>query len=294
MSEFKDKVVVITGAGGGLGKAHALEFAARGAKVVVNDLGGSGDGTGQSDMADVVVEEIRNNGGVAIANKASVSTPEGAASIIDDAVAEFGTVDILVNNAGILRDKSFKKMPLEDWDIVMDVHLNGSGYVTRAAWPIMYDKNFGRIVFTSSTSGIWGNFGQTNYGAAKTGMLGMMNVLAIEGASKNIRVNCLAPAAATRLINTIPGRDEDLDNPDPMRHPKLVTPAVLLMCSDDAPTGKIIIGGNGYFSTAALFNNEELEFGADVTYEDLAARKDQLLDMSSAQEGSTRRRNSIN
>ena len=259
MSEFKDKVVVITGAGGGLGKAHALEFAARGAKVVVNDLGGSGDGTGQSDMADVVVEEIRNNGGVAIANKASVSTPEGAASIIDDAVAEFGTVDILVNNAGILRDKSFKTMPLEDWDIVMDVHLNGSGYVTRAAWPIMYDKNFGRIVFTSSTSGIWGNFGQTNYGAAKTGMLGMMNVLAIEGASKNIRVNCLAPAAATRLINTIPGRDEDLDNPDPMRHPKLVTPAVLLMCSDDAPTGKIIIAGNGYFSTAALFNNEELE-----------------------------------
>ena len=290
MSEFKDKVVVITGAGGGLGKSHALEFAARGAKVVVNDLGGSGDGVGASDMADVVVEEIRAAGGVAIANKASVSSREGAQSIIDDAVAEFGTVDILVNNAGILRDKSFKKLDLDDWDIIMDVHLNGTGYVTRAAWPIMVEKNYGRIVFTSSTSGIWGNFGQANYGAAKTGMLGLMNVLAIEGRAKNVRVNCLAPAAATRLINTIPGRNEDLDNPDPMRHPKLVTPAVLLMCAEDAPTGKILLAGNGTFSTAALFNNDELEFGADVTYEDLLARKDELLDMSNAQEGSSRRR----
>lgn len=290
MNEFQDKVVVITGAGGGLGRAHALEFASRGARVVVNDLGGSGDGTGASDMADVVVDEIRAAGGVAIANKASVATRDGAQSIIDDAVSEFGTVDILVNNAGILRDKSFKKMPLDDWDIIMNVHLNGTAYVTHAAWPVMYEKSFGRIVFTSSTSGIWGNFGQTNYGAAKTGMLGMMNVLAIEGRAKNIRVNCLAPSASTRLINTIPGRDEDLDNPDPLRHPKLVTPAVLLMCSDDAPTGKIILAGNGVFSTAALFNNEELELGADVTYEDLVERKDELLDMSSAQEGSTRRR----
>ncbi len=290
MSEFKNKVVVITGAGGGLGRAHALEFAARGAKVVVNDLGGSGDGRGASDMADAVVEEIRSAGGVAIANKASVATREGAQSIIDDSVAEFGTVDILVNNAGILRDKSFKKMPLDDWDIIMDVHLNGSAYVTHAAWPIMYEKSFGRIVFTSSTSGIWGNFGQTNYGAAKTGMLGMMNVLAIEGRARNIRVNCLAPAASTRLINTIPGRDEDVDNPDPLRHPKLVTPAVLLMCSEDAPTGKIILAGNGVFSTAALFNNDELELGVDVTYEDLLDRKNELLDMSKAQEGSSRRR----
>ena len=285
MSDFEGKVVVITGAGGGLGKAHALEFAARGAKVVVNDLGGSGDGTGASDMADVVVEEIRAAGGTAIANKASVSSREGAQSIIDDAVAEFGTVDILVNNAGILRDKSFKKLPLEDWDIVMDVHLNGSAYVTHAAWPIMYEKGYGRIVFTSSTSGIFGNFGQANYGAAKMGMLGLMNVLEKEGRAKNIRVNCLAPAAATRLINTIPGRDEDLDNPDPMRHPKLVTPAVLLMCAEDAPTGKVLLAGNGRFSCAAIFNNANLEFGADVTYEDLLARKDELLDMSNAEEG---------
>jgi NAD(P)-dependent dehydrogenase (short-subunit alcohol dehydrogenase family) len=287
MSEFENKVVVITGAGGGLGKAHALEFARRGAKVVVNDLGGSGDGVGSSDMADQVVEEITAAGGIAIANKASVSSEAGAQSIIDDAVSAFGTVDIVVNNAGILRDKTFRKMPLEDWRLLLDVHLTGSAYVTHAAWPILMDKRWGRVVLTSSTSGIYGNFGQANYGAAKMGMVGLMNVLALEGASKNVRVNTLAPAAATRLINTIPGRDEDLDNPDPMRHPKLVTPAVLLMCSEDAPNGKIIQAGNGRFSTAAVFNNDDLEFGPDVTYEDLVAQKDRLLDMSMAQEGWT-------
>ncbi len=287
MSEFEKKVVVITGAGGGLGKAHALEFARRGAKVVVNDLGGSGDGVGASDMADLVVAEITAAGGTAIANKASVSSEAGAQSIIDDAVSAFGTVDIVINNAGILRDKTFRKMPLEDWRLLLDVHLTGSAYVTHAAWPILMDKRWGRVVLTSSTSGIYGNFGQANYGAAKMGMVGLMNVLALEGASKNVRVNTLAPAAATRLINTIPGRDEDLDNPDPMRHPKLVTPAVLLMCSEDAPNGKIIQAGNGRFSTAAVFNNEDLEFGPDVTYEDLLAQKDRLLDMSMAQEGWT-------
>jgi len=287
MGEFTGKVVVITGAGGGVGKAHALEFARRGAKVVINDLGGSGDGTGSSDMADLVVAEIKAAGGEAIANKASVSDPAGAKSIIDDAVAAYGTVDILVNNAGILRDKTFKKMSLQDWDIVMDVHLNGTAYVTHAAWPIMYEKQYGRIVFTSSTSGIYGNFGQTNYGAAKMGMVGFMNVLALEGRSKNICVNTLAPSAATRLINTIPGRDLDLDNPDPLQHPKLVTPAVLFMCGDHAPTNKIIQAGNGRFSCAAVFNNEDLEFGPDVTYEDLLERKDELLDMSHATEGWT-------
>ncbi len=291
MSEFEDKVVVITGAGGGLGKAHALEFATRGAKVVVNDLGGSGDGTGASDMADAVVDEIRQAGGVAIANKASVSSREGAKSIIDDAVAEFGTVDILINNAGILRDKSFKKMPLDDWDIVMDVHLNGTAYVTHAAWPIMYDKGYGRIVMTSSTSGIYGNFGQANYGAAKMGMLGLINVLAIEGATKNIRVNGLAPGAATRLIATIPGREDlDPDNPDPAAHPRLVTPAVILMASENAPTGKVIQASGGRFSVCAIFNNEELDLGIDATYEDLLANSERLFDMSSAQEGWTWRR----
>jgi NAD(P)-dependent dehydrogenase (short-subunit alcohol dehydrogenase family) len=291
MSEFEDKVAVVTGAGGGLGKSHALELAKRGAKVVVNDLGGSGDGVGSSDMADVVVDEIRQAGGIAIANKASVSTREGAKSISDDAVAEFGTVDILINNAGILRDKSFKKMSLDDWDLVMDVHLNGSAYVTHAAWPIMYEKNYGRIVLTSSTSGIYGNFGQANYGAAKMGMLGLINVLAIEGASKNIRVNGLAPSAATRLIATIPGREDlDPENPDPDAHPKLVTPAVLLMVSEDAPNGKVIQAGGGRFSTCAVFNNVDLELGIDADYEDLLEHKDQLLDMSGALEGWNRTR----
>ena len=284
MSDFEGKVVVITGAGGGLGKSHALEFAARGAKVVVNDLGGSGDGVGSGDAADLVVEEITAAGGEAIANKASVSDKAGAQSIVDDAVSAFGTVDILVNNAGILRDKSFKNLSLDDWEIVLDVHLNGTAYVTKAAWPIMYEKNYGRIVLTSSVSGIYGNFGQANYAAAKMGMVGMMNVLSIEGLSKNIRVNTLAPAAETRLIGTIPGIEVNPDDPAPERHPKLVTPAVLLMCSEDAPTNKIIHAGNGAFYTSAIFSNEHIQIGADATYEDLLARQDQLLDMSAAQE----------
>ena len=284
MSDFEGRVVVITGAGGGLGKAHALEFASRGARVVVNDLGGAGDGTGSGDAADLVVDEIKAAGGEAVANKASVSDKAGAQSIIDDAVSAYGTVDILVNNAGILRDKSFKNMDMNDWDVVMDVHLNGSAYVTKAAWPIMYEKNYGRIVLTSSVSGIYGNFGQANYGAAKMGMVGMMNVLSIEGLSKNIRVNTLAPAAETRLIGTIPGREVNPDDPSPEAHPKLVTPAVLLMCADDAPTNRIIHGGNGAFYSSAIFSNEPVKFGPDATYEDLLEKKDRLLDMSTSEE----------
>ena len=291
VSEFEGKVVAITGAGGGLGKSHALEFARRGAKVVVNDLGGSGDGVGSSDMADQVVTEIREAGGVAIANKASVADRAGAKSIVDDAVAEFGTLDILINNAGILRDKSFKKMTLDDWDLLVEVHLNGTAYVTHAAWPIFYDKGYGRIVMTSSTSGIYGNFGQTNYGAAKMGIIGLMNVLAIEGAQRDIRVNGLAPAAATRLIATIPGREGlDPDNPDPEVHPRLVTPAVLFLASEDAPNGKILQAGGGRFSTCAVFNNDAVEIGAEATYEDFLAHSDEILDMSSAQEGWNRQR----
>ena len=284
MGSFKDKVVVVTGAGGGLGKAHAIEFAKRGAKVVVNDLGGSDDGRGKSDMADLVVNEIRSFGGEAIANKASVADKKGAQSIVDDAVNAYGTLDILVNNAGILRDKSFKNMDMGDWDIVMNVHLNGTSYVTKAAWDIMWRKTYGRILFTSSTSGIFGNFGQANYGAAKMGMLGLMNVLAIEGLSKNIRVNTLAPDAETRLIATIPGAQVNPDNPDPMRHPKLVSPAVLLLCDDDAPTNKTVHAGNGKFACSATYINEAMNFSADVTYEDLLERKSELFDMSNARE----------
>ena len=285
MSEFKGKVVVITGAGGGLGKAHALEFAKRGAKVVVNDLGGAGDGTGSGDAADFVVEEIKAAGGEAIANKASVADKAGAQSIIDDAVSAYGTVDILVNNAGILRDKSFKKMNMDDWDIVMDVHINGTAYVTKAAWPIMYEQNYGRIVLTSSVSGIFGNFGQANYAAAKTGMVGLMNVLAIEGLSKNIKVNVLAPAAETRLIGTIPGVAVNPDNPQPMRHPRLVTPVVLLMCAEDAPNGLTFHAGNGEFYRSATFINPSVKFDRpDINYEDLLEHKDELLDMSDVRE----------
>ncbi|MCH2097968.1 MAG: SDR family NAD(P)-dependent oxidoreductase, partial [Pseudomonadales bacterium] len=167
------------------------------------------------------------------------------------------------------------------------VHVEGSYKVTHAAWPHMREQGYGRIIMTASSSGIYGNFGQANYGAAKMGMVGLMNVLEKEGRSKNVRVNTLAPAAETRLIGTIPGRDVNPDDPDPMRHPKLVTPAVLLMCGEDAPTGKIIQAGNGRFSCAAVFNNDDLQFDADVSYEDLLEQKDALLDMSGAEEGWT-------
>ena len=282
MSEFEGKIAIVTGAGGGIGRSHAMEFAKRGAKVVVNDLGGSVDGSGKSDAADVVVQEIQDLGGEAIANKASVSDKAGAKSIIDDAISAFGRIDILVNNAGILRDKTFKKMSLEEWDIVMDVHLNGTAYVTHAVWPHMYEQRYGRIVFTSSGSGIFGNFGQSNYGAAKMGMLGLANVLALEGAARNVRVNCLGPGAATRMTNTVPGRDEDLSEPDPLRAPSLVSPAVLYMSSEEAPNGAVIHASGGNYSQSQIYVNEPVELGANATYEDLLPHVDQLLDMSQA------------
>ncbi|MFP6808841.1 MAG: SDR family NAD(P)-dependent oxidoreductase [Pseudomonadales bacterium] len=291
MSEFEGKVVVITGAGGGLGKAHALEFARRGAKVVVNDLGGTVDGSGGGDAADLVVDEIKAAGGEAIANKASVSDRAGAMSIVTDAVDAYGTIDILVNNAGILRDKSFKNMTLDEWDLVMNVHINGTAYVTHAAWPIMYEQNYGRIVFTSSGSGIWGNFGQSNYGAAKMAMLGLMNVLAMEGASHNIKVNCLAPGAATRMTADLPGRDPiDVDNPPPERAPGLVTPAVIYMCSDEAPTGKTFQAASGNFSSAAMYSNDGARLGVDASYETFVENLAAITDMSAAEDGITRRR----
>ena len=281
-SEFEGKVVVITGAGGGLGRAHAIEYAKRGAKVVVNDLGGSVDGSGASDAADQVVAELQALGAEAVANKASVSDPEGAASIVQTAIDRFGRIDILVNNAGILRDKSFKKMTLEDWDIVLQVHLSGTAYVTHAAWPLMNAQGYGRIVLTSSGSGIYGNFGQTNYGAAKMGMVGMMNVLALEGAKNNVRVNTLAPAAATRMIATIPGREIDPENPPAERAPSLVSPAVLYMTSEEAANGVIINAGNGKFYRAQVYVNAPIDLGVDATFESLMAESEQLLDMTGA------------
>ena len=282
MSEFEGKVAIITGAGGGIGRCHAIEFAKRGAQVVVNDLGGSVDGTGAGDAADAVVEEIRAMGGDAVANKASVADRDGAKSIATDAVNAFGRIDILVNNAGILRDRTFKNMTLDEFDLVMDVHLTGTAYATHAVWPHMYEQRYGRIVFTSSGSGIFGNFGQANYGAAKMGMLGLANVLALEGANRNVRVNCLGPGAATRMTNTVPGRDEDLDQVDPLRDPALVSPAVLFMCSEDAPNGAVIHASGGNYSRSEVWVNDAVELGAGATYEDLTPHIDRLMDMSAA------------
>ena len=282
MSEFEGKVAIVTGAGGGIGRSHAIEFAKRGAKVVVNDLGGAVDGTGAGDAANAVVAEIKEQGGEAIANGASVAERDGAKSIVDDAIAAYGRVDILVNNAGILRDRTFKNMTLDEFDLVMQVHLTGTAYVTHAVWPHMYEQRYGRIVFTSSGSGIFGNFGQANYGAAKMAMLGLANVLALEGANRNVRVNCLGPGAATRMTNTVPGRDEDLSEPDPMRHPSLVSPAVLYMCSEDAPNGAVIHASGGSYSRSEVWVNDPVQLGAGATYEDLLPHIDELMDMSKA------------
>ncbi|MGV0035622.1 MAG: SDR family NAD(P)-dependent oxidoreductase [Candidatus Azotimanducaceae bacterium WSBS_2022_MAG_OTU7] len=279
---FDGKVAIITGAGGGLGKEHALLLADLGVKIVVNDLGGSVDGSGKSDAADAVVEEIRAAGGEAVANKDSVSDREGAKRIVETAVKEYGTVDILINNAGILRDKSFKNMTLDEWDLVINVHLMGSAYVTWHAWPIMYEKNYGRIMFTSSVSGILGSFGQANYGAAKMGMVGLMNNLSREGASHNIRVNCLSPGAATRMTASIPGSEIDADNPDERNHPKAVSPAVLYMVSEDAPNGRIIQAAGGRFASDMVFSNKGVELDIGATWEDVVENSETILDVDSA------------
>jgi len=276
------KVAIITGAGGGLGREHALLLAGHGARVVVNDLGGSVDGAGSSDAADAVVEEIRAAGGTATANKDSVSDKAGAKRIVETAVKEFGTVDIVVNNAGILRDKSFKKMTLEEWDMVINVHLHGSAYVTWHAWPIMYEQNYGRVIFTSSVSGILGSFGQANYGAAKMGMVGLMNNLSREGASHNIHTNCLSPGAATRMTASVPGSDIDLDNVDEANSPGLVSPAVLYMAGEDAPNGRIIQAARGRFASDMVYANTGVDLGSSATAEDFKAAADDVLDMSDA------------
>jgi NAD(P)-dependent dehydrogenase (short-subunit alcohol dehydrogenase family) len=276
---FDGKVAIVTGAGGGLGRAHALELARRGARVVVNDLGGAVDGSGgSSKAAQDVVAEIEALGGTAIANGGSVSDREGAQSIVRDAVQAFGTVDILINNAGILRDKSFAKMPLDDFELVLKVHLLGSVYCTSAAWPVMAAKNYGRVVMTTSSSGLFGNFGQSNYGAAKMGLVGLMNTLKLEGERKNIRVNTIAPVAATRMT-------ADLGMPEQVFQalkPELVTPAVLYLCSDDAPNGVIVEAGAGYYAKVEVVEGKGVHLGADATVEDVAAAFDRIADMTEA------------
>jgi len=261
MSEFTGKVVVVTGAGRGLGRSHALEFARRGARVLVNDLGGAVDGTGSGPTAQSVVDEIIKAGGEAIANTASVVSEEGAESIVADALSAFGTVDILVNNAGILRDKTFGNVTLENFRAVVDVHLMGSVQVTRAAWGIMARQGWGRIVFTSSGSGIFGNFGQANYATAKMALLGLMNVLALEGERKGIKVNTLAPGALTRMT-------EGLHDPNRGGRPDQVSPAVLYLGSEDAPQGVILQAADGRFSLIEISPGAAIDLGQDVSYED--------------------------
>jgi NAD(P)-dependent dehydrogenase (short-subunit alcohol dehydrogenase family) len=238
---FDGRVAIVTGAGGGLGRAHALLLASRGASVVVNDLGGSVDGTGSSTTpAEQVAEEIRAAGGIAVADANSVATPEGGAAIVQTAVDAFGRVDILVNNAGILRDKTFAKMGIEDWDAVLAVHLRGAVCVTQPAWRRMREQRHGRIVNTSSASGLFGNFGQANYSAAKMGLIGLTRTLAIEGERDGITVNAIAPAARTRMTESILGPlAERLD-------PALVSPLVAYLVHEDCTvTGEVFSCGGG-------------------------------------------------
>ena len=246
MSEirFDDRVAVITGAGGGLGKTYALEFAKRGGKVVVNDLGGSADGSGAgSSMADQVVKEISEAGGTAVANYDSVATVEGGEAIIQTALDNFGQVDIVVNNAGILRDKSFAKLTNAELEIVLDVHLKGAFYVSQPAFRAMKERNYGRFIFTASAAGIFGNFGQTNYGAAKMGLVGLPNVLAVEGKKNNILSNVIAPIARTRLTEDLMGALAD------NLHPEQVTSLVTYLCSEaNEETHQIYSVGGGKYS----------------------------------------------
>ncbi|HEX7671841.1 MAG TPA: SDR family NAD(P)-dependent oxidoreductase [Polyangiaceae bacterium] len=279
--DFKGKVAIVTGAGAGLGRIHAIELAKRGAKVVVNDLGGSVDGSGGgSAAAQGVVEEIKKAGGEAIANGASVSDKKGAESIVADAVKAFGTVDVLINNAGILRDKSFAKGSREDFELIVSVHLLGSVYVTKAAWPVMLEKGYGRIVMTTSSSGLYGNFGQSNYGAAKLGIIGLMNTLKIEGEKKNVRVNAIAPIAATRMTEGLGIPEEFFKK----LKPELVTPAVLYLASENAPTGLIIEAGAGHYSKVAIMEAKGAKLGDNVTPEDIEANIAKISDMSAADE----------
>jgi NAD(P)-dependent dehydrogenase (short-subunit alcohol dehydrogenase family) len=254
---FDGKVAIVTGSGGGLGRQHALELARRGAKVVVNDLGGSMDGSGGgSEAANKVVEEIKALGGEAIANGSSVTDDAGVALMVKHAMDAWGRIDILVANAGVLRDKTFSKMEIADFEFVLDVHLMGTVKPAKAVWEIMREQNYGRIVCTTSSSGLYGNFGQSNYGAAKLGIIGFMNTLKLEGQKNNIHVNAIAPVAATRMT-------ENLMPPEILEKlkPEYVTPGVVFLCSDEAPTGCVLTAGGGAFALAQIVETEGVYLG---------------------------------
>ena len=280
MPGVQDRVVVVTGAGGGLGREYALTLAREGASVIVNDLGGARDGTGAGhNMADEVVKEIKDAGGRAAANYDSVAEPEGAANIIKTALDEFGAVHGVVSNAGILRDGTFHKMEFANWDAVIKVHLYGGYNVIRAAWPHFREQSFGRVVVATSTSGLFGNFGQANYGAAKLGLVGLINTLAQEGRKYNIHANALAPIAATRMTQDIlpPEVFEKLT-------PDYVAPVIGYLCTEECEdNGSVFIVGGGKVQRTALFQNEGVTFDKPPSVDDIAGRWAEITDLSAAQ-----------
>ncbi len=276
--DFTGRVAIVTGAGGGLGRLHALALAERGAKVLVNDLGGAIDGSGASaSAAQRVVDEIRAKGGEAIANGASVTDWGAVQAMVQQAVDAWGRVDVVVSNAGILRDKSFGKMELDDFRLVMDVHLMGAVHLCKAVWPIMQAQQYGRIVLTTSSSGLYGNFGQANYGTAKMALVGLMQTLGIEGVKSDIRVNCLAPTAATRMT-------EGLLPPEVLAvlQPEAVVPAMLVAVSEQAPTRTIFAAGAGTYAAAHVTLTRGVHLGLSPdTPERLLAALPQVADRAS-------------
>ncbi|WP_207717727.1 SDR family NAD(P)-dependent oxidoreductase [Caenimonas soli] len=280
---MQGRVAVVTGAGNGLGREHALLLAREGARVVVNDPGGSVNGAGGDNAAaDKVVAQIRAAGGNAVANYDSVATPEGAQRLIDTAVKSFGRVDALINNAGILRDKSFAKMALEDFEAVLRIHLLGSTYCTKAAWPLMIEQKYGRVIMTTSVAGTSGNFGQANYGAAKMGLLGLMNVLAVEGAKANIKVNAVSPGATTRMTQGLGAVSSEIDELMQAAH---VAPAVAYMASEDCDfSANIITAAAGGFGRVQFFETAGVQFDPrkPITVDMFADAVGRLTDLGTA------------